>query len=62
MFFYFFSSFFSLWLYIGQAEGIALYTDKKENKFFLICEENQNGAVEKSYMTNSLLIHTYIHT
>ncbi len=32
------------------------YTDKKENKLFLIYEEIQNGAVAKSYMTNGLLI------
>jgi hypothetical protein len=44
-------------LFIGQEEGIALYTDEKENKVFLIYEEIQNGAVAKSYMTNSLLIH-----
>ncbi len=30
-------------------------TDKKENKIFLIYKEIQNGAVAKSYMTNSLL-------
>jgi hypothetical protein len=32
------------------------YTDKKEEKNFLIDEEIQNGAVPKSYMTNGLLI------
>ncbi len=32
------------------------YTDKKENKIFLIYKEIQNGAVAKSYMTNGLLI------
>ncbi len=53
----FISSFFSLLLYIGKVEGIALSTDEKENQFFLIYEENQDGAVAKSYMTNSLLIH-----
>jgi hypothetical protein len=46
----FISSFFYMLLYIGQAEDIALYTEKK-------IEEIQNGAVAKSYMTNSLLIH-----
>jgi hypothetical protein len=30
---------------------------KKENQSFLICQEIQNGAVAKSYMTNGLLIH-----
>jgi hypothetical protein len=34
-----------------------LYTDKKENKIFLIYKEIQNGAVPKSYMTNGLLIY-----
>jgi hypothetical protein len=33
-----------------------LYTDKKENKIFLIYKEIQNGAVAKSYMANGLLI------
>jgi hypothetical protein len=32
-------------------------TDKNENQFFLIYKEIQNGAVEKSYMTNGLLIY-----
>jgi hypothetical protein len=31
------------------------YTDKKENKMFLIYKEIQNGAVAKSYMTYCLL-------
>jgi hypothetical protein len=30
------------------------YTDKKENKNFLIYKEIHNGAVAKSYMTNGL--------
>jgi hypothetical protein len=33
------------------------YTDEKENQFFLIYKEIQNGAVAKSYMTNGLLIY-----
>ncbi len=33
------------------------YTDKKENKIFLIYREIQSGAVAKSYMTNGLLIY-----
>jgi hypothetical protein len=33
------------------------YTDKKENKIFLIFEEIQKVAVAKSYMTNGLLIY-----
>jgi hypothetical protein len=32
------------------------YTDKKENKIFLIYKEIQKGAVAKSYITNGLLI------
>ncbi len=32
------------------------HTDKKENQIFLIYKEIQNGAVAKSYRTNSLLI------
>ncbi len=35
----------------------AWYTDKKKNLIFLLYEEIQNGAVAKSYMTNSLLIY-----
>jgi hypothetical protein len=34
-----------------------IYTDKKENKIFLIDKEIQKGAVAKSYMTNGLLIY-----
>jgi hypothetical protein len=33
------------------------YTNKKENKIFLIYREIQSGAVAKSYMTNGLLIY-----
>jgi len=33
------------------------YTDKQENKIFLIYTEIQNGAVAKSYMTNGLFIY-----
>ncbi len=36
------------------------YTDKKENKIFLIYREIQSGAVSKSYMTNGLLIYREI--
>ncbi len=36
--------------------GLSSYTDKKENKIFLIYKEIQNGVVAKSYMTNGLLI------
>jgi hypothetical protein len=33
------------------------HTDKKENQIFLIYKEIQNGAVAKSYISNSLLIY-----
>jgi hypothetical protein len=33
------------------------YTDKKENKIFLIYKEIQSGAVAKSYMRKGFLIH-----
>jgi hypothetical protein len=33
------------------------YTDKKENKIFLVNKEIQRGAVAKSYMTKGLLIY-----
>ncbi len=49
--------FLSVALYRPRRRYIALYTDNKENQFFLIYEEYQNGAVAQSYMTNSLLIH-----
>ncbi len=34
----------------------SLYTDKKENKIFLIYKEIQSGAVAKSYMRKGFLI------
>jgi hypothetical protein len=34
-----------------------LYTDKKENKIFLIYREIQSGAVAKSYMRMGFLIY-----
>jgi hypothetical protein len=33
------------------------YTDKKENRIFLLYKEILNGAVAKSYMTYGLLIY-----
>jgi hypothetical protein len=33
------------------------FTDKKENRIFLIYKEIQNGAVAKSYVTNAFLIY-----
>jgi hypothetical protein len=41
------------------ASALLNFTDKKENKIFLIYKEIQSGAVAKSYMTNGLLIHVY---
>ena len=35
------------------------HIDKKENQIFLKYKEIQNGAVAKSYMTNSLFIHIW---
>ncbi len=35
-------------------------TDKNENQVFLIYKKIQSGAVAKSYMTNGLLISSYI--
>jgi hypothetical protein len=37
--------------------GLHGFTDKKENQIFLTYKEIQNGAVAKSYMTNSVLIY-----
>jgi hypothetical protein len=36
------------------------YTDKKENKIFLIFKEIRNGAVAKSYMRKGYLIYEEI--
>ena len=36
------------------------YTDKKENKIFIIYKKIQNGAFAKSYMTNGLLKSSYM--
>jgi hypothetical protein len=43
-------------LYAMEKRLTIRYTDKKENKIFLIFKEIQKGAVAKSYMTNGLLI------
>ncbi len=48
---------FSLGPVIRSVVCYCSYNDKKENQIFLICEEIQNGAVAKSYMTNGLLIY-----
>ncbi len=37
---------------LGGLSVCIKYTDKKENKIFLIYKEIQNGAVAKSYKTN----------
>jgi hypothetical protein len=62
----------SLWLYtkpsqtsLRRVNGLCSfqeivsfkYTDKKENKIFLIYKEIQKGVVAKSYITNGLLIY-----
>ncbi len=41
--------------FIDSQDNSILYTDKKENRIFLIYKEIQSGAVAKSYMTNGLL-------
>jgi hypothetical protein len=45
----------------GKARNIKIpavrYTDKKENKIFLICKEIHNEAVAKSYMRKGFLIY-----
>ncbi len=38
-----------------------MYTDKKENKFFLIYKEIQTGAVAKSYKRKGFLIYDEMH-
>jgi hypothetical protein len=40
-----------------QLSGQTVYTDKKENKMFLIYKEIQSGAVGKSYMRKGFLIY-----
>jgi hypothetical protein len=37
--------------------GFCCYTDKKENKLFLIYKEIQMGSVGKSYMRKGFLIY-----
>jgi len=37
------------------------YTDKKENKIFLIYEKIQKGSVAKSYMRKDFLIYDEMH-
>ncbi len=41
----------------AEHNKFTLYTDKKENKIFLIYKEIYNLAVAKSYMTNGILIY-----
>ncbi len=43
-----------------QPANFGLYTDKKENKIFLIYKEIQTGAVAKSYMRKGFLIYEEI--
>jgi hypothetical protein len=44
-------------MYRAPSAFTRIYTDKKENKIFLIYKEIQSGAVAKSYMTNGLLMY-----
>ncbi len=37
-------------------ENATVYTDKKENKIFLICQEIKMGSGAKSYMRKGFLI------
>jgi hypothetical protein len=48
------------WILKADGWSSSLYTDKKENKIFLINKEIQGGAVAKSYMTNGLLMGKYL--
>jgi hypothetical protein len=41
----------------GRKRKGRVYTDKKDNKIFLIFKEIQKEAVAKSYMANGLLIY-----
>jgi hypothetical protein len=46
----------------GRGRGGAIwYTDKKENKIFLIYHEIQMGSGAKSYMRNGFLIYEEMH-
>jgi hypothetical protein len=56
--------FFKCWLVFvllyAQSTHV-LYTDKKENKIFLIYKEIQSGAVAKFYMGKGFLIYEEMH-
>jgi hypothetical protein len=54
--------FYSVGGLLGEIEmkGLNRYTDKKDNKIFLIDKEIQSEAFAKSYMTNGLLIYREI--
>jgi hypothetical protein len=41
----------------GYSVPNVMYTDKKENKIFLIYKEIQSGAVAKSYMRKGFLLY-----
>ncbi len=41
--------------------GMRAYTDKKENKIFLLYKEIQMGSGAKSYMRNGFLIYEEMH-
>ncbi len=58
------SPFFKCWLVFvllcAQSTHV-LYTDKKENKIFLIYKEIQSGAVAKLYLRKGFLIYEEMH-
>jgi hypothetical protein len=46
---------------LGQRPaGLTVYTDKKENKIFLIYKEIQSGAIAKLYMRKCANISPYL--
>ncbi len=52
-----FAIFSCLYIFSVLSEHTVQYTDKKENKIFLIHKEIQSGAVAKSYMRKGFLIY-----
>ncbi len=53
---FFFLYFFYKYCLPARNNRDSVYTDKKENKIFLIYKEIQKGAVAKSYMTDGLAL------
>jgi hypothetical protein len=56
---FFFLYFFYRYYLPARNNRDSVYTDKKENKIFLIYKEIQKGAVAKSYMTDGLALLIY---